>query len=105
MLEVFPQLNATRIDHAWGGTLAISVRRLPVLRRTGPNMLSASGYSGQGVTLATLAGRICAEAILGQAGKFDVFAGLPQPAFPGGTSLRPVLLALAMTWHALRDRI
>lgn len=105
MLEVFPQLKDARIEYGWGGTLAISRRRLPVLRRVSANMISASGYSGQGVAIATLAGRICAEAILGQAGKFDVYANLPQPGFPGGPALRPALLALAMTWYALRDRL
>lgn len=105
MLKVFPQLRNVRIDYGWGGTLAITTRRMPSLMRLGKNMLSASGYSGQGVTHATLCGRLCAEAIQGQAERFDTLAAIPQLAFPGGDLLRHPLLVLAMSWYALRDRL
>ncbi|MDB6452061.1 NAD(P)/FAD-dependent oxidoreductase [Falsirhodobacter sp. 20TX0035] len=105
MLEVYPQLKDVRIDHAWGGTLSITMNRMPCFRRVAPNVLSVSGYSGHGVALATLAGRILAEAVAGQAERFDLMAALPQPRFPGGPALRSPLLALAMTWYAMRDRL
>jgi gamma-glutamylputrescine oxidase len=70
-----------------------------------PGVLSVAGYSGHGVALATLAGKLMAEAVQGTAGRFDVFASLPQPPFPGGVALRAPLLALAMGWYALRDRL
>ncbi len=105
MLTIFPGLAGTPIDFAWGGTLAITVNRLPAFQRLGPTVFSASGYSGHGVALATLAGKLIAEAVQGTAGRFDVFARLPQPRFPGGGALRWPLLALAMSWHALRDRL
>ena len=105
MLQVFPQLADTRIDHAWGGTLAITVNRMPALQRLAPTVLSAAGYSGHGVALATLAGKLMAETVAGTAGRFDLLANLPQPDFPGGTRLRWPLLVLAMTWFALRDRL
>jgi gamma-glutamylputrescine oxidase len=105
MLEVYPQLRDIRIDHAWGGTLAITMNRMPCFTRPAPNTLSASGYSGHGVAIATLAGKLMAQAIDGQARDFDLMAALPQPHFPGGTGMRAPLLALAMTWFALRDRI
>ncbi len=105
MLKVFPQLADTRIDFAWGGTLAITRTRMPHFVRLEPNLLSLSGYSGHGVGMATLAGRIAAETIAGQAERFDLMARLPAPSFPGGRSLRTPLLALAMAWFALRDRL
>ncbi|WP_114967294.1 NAD(P)/FAD-dependent oxidoreductase [Alkalilacustris brevis] len=105
MLQVFPQLADVPITHAWGGTLAITMSRLPCLARPAPNVLSASGYSGHGVALATLAGKLMAEAIAGRAGRFDILADLPATRFPGGPALRSPLLALAMTWFALRDRL
>jgi gamma-glutamylputrescine oxidase len=105
MLQVFPDLKDARIDHAWGGTLAITRSRLPCFARVAPNVLSASGYSGHGVALATLAGRALAEAVQGQAGRFDVLARLPALPFPGGARLRSPLLVLAMTWFSLRDRL
>ena len=105
MLEIYPHLRDVRIDYAWGGTLAITVKRMPYLARLGSNILSASGYSGHGVGSATHAGQLCALAIQGETSGFDVFAQLPTPAFPGGAAARSPLLLLAMTWFGLRDRL
>lgn len=105
MLQVYPQLAKTRITHAWGGTLAITVNRMPCFTRPGQNVLSASGYSGHGVAMATLAGKLMAEASAGQMERFDLMASLPQHRFPGGAALRWPLLVTAMTWYAMRDRL
>ncbi|SFC46825.1 NAD(P)/FAD-dependent oxidoreductase [Tropicimonas isoalkanivorans] len=105
MLELFPHLKDTKLDYAWGGTLAITMNRMPHFARRAGNVLSLSGYSGHGVAMGTLAGQIAAEAIAGQAERFDVMARVPTPRFPGGSSLRSPLLALAMLWYSLRDRI
>ncbi|MFD1912259.1 NAD(P)/FAD-dependent oxidoreductase [Halodurantibacterium flavum] len=105
MSQVFPHLRDVRIDHAWGGTLAITMKRMPCFARLAPNAFSVSGYSGHGVAIATLAGRLLAEAVAGQAERFDVMARVPAPAFPGGALLRNPILVLAMTWFAMRDRL
>ena len=105
MTTLFPQLAGTPIDYVWGGTLGITMTRLPALQRLAPNMLSGAGFSGHGVSLSGFTGRVMAEAILGQTDRFDVMAGLPVPDFPGGARFRPPLLTLAMTWYALRDRL
>lgn len=103
--RVFPQLKGVKIDNAWGGRLAITMPRLPHLGRLTPNAYFGQGYSGQGVAIATLAGKLIAEAITGQAARVDVYASLNVPALPGGTLFRKPLLALALTWYALRDRL
>ncbi len=105
MLQVYPQLKGTKIDYAWGGTLAITLNRMPCFTRPATNTLSASGYSGHGVALATMAGKVMAEAVRGQASQFDLMASLPQPRFPGGPAFRWPALALAMTWYSMRDRL
>ncbi|WP_420411799.1 NAD(P)/FAD-dependent oxidoreductase [Roseibium sp.] len=105
MLEIFPQLKDAKIDYGWGGTLAITPKRMPYFARLKPNILTATGYSGHGVAMATLGGQLMAEAIMGTAGRFDVFERLNIPAFPGGDKLRFPLLVLAMTWFSLRDRL
>lgn len=105
MLKLYPQLEGTRIDHAWGGTLAVTANRLPYIRRVANGVYAACGYSGQGVALAPFAGKVLAEAITGSPAKLDAFAQMPCPPFPGGRLLRAPLLAAAMTWFALRDRI
>lgn len=105
MAQVFPQLAGVAIDYAWGGTLAITMNRLPHVARVAPNVLSAAGYSGHGVALSVLAGKLMAAATRGQNDGFDLLARLPSQRFPGGTAFRSPLLALAMTWYALRDRV
>ncbi|KAG1715076.1 putative oxidoreductase OrdL [Nymphon striatum] len=105
MLEIFPHLRDVRLDYAWGGTLGITMKRMPYLARLGPNVLSASGYSGHGVGTAIHAGKLMALAIEGQSDGFDVMSAVPAPAFPGGGAMRTPLLALAMSWYALRDRL
>ena len=105
MLQVYPQLKGTKIDFAWGGTLAITMNRMPCFTRPYVNTLSASGYSGHGVAMATLAGKILAEATAAQSERFDLMASLPQPRFPGGATLRWPILVLAMTWYGMRDRL
>jgi len=105
MLEIYPQLADARIDYAWGGTLGITMNRMPDFRRLTPNILSASGYSGHGVAMATLAGKLMAEAISGSAERFDIMANVPTSRFPGGASIRTPLLILAMLWFNLRDRL
>lgn len=105
MLAVFPQLADTPIDYAWGGTLAITRNRLPCFGRTAGEVYYALGFSGQGVALGSLAGELIAEALAGQAERFDLMASLPTPRFPGGTLLRWPALVLGMLYYGLRDRL
>lgn len=105
LLSVYPQLRDVALTHAWGGTLAITMNRMPCFARPAPNCLSASGYSGHGVAMATLAGRLMAEAVAGQAGRFDAMAAIPTRPFPGGARLRKPLLVAGMAWFGLRDRL
>ena len=105
MADIFPHLRDIRFDYIWGGTLAITLRRLPYLARVGKNILSASGYSGHGVGTATHAGLLMARAIEGDATGFDTMARIPTRPFPGGPAMRTPLLALAMTWFATRDKL
>lgn len=105
MLKIYPELADTRIDYGWGGTLAITMNRMPAFGRLGPRIYHAHGYSGHGVPIATLAGKLLAEAIGGTAERFDVMAGVPTPRFPGGTLLRWPGLVLGMLYYSLRDRL
>ena len=104
MLKVFPQLERARIDYAWGGLVSITMSRLPHVGRTG-DLFFAHGYSGLGVLLPALTGKVLAEAMAGTAERFDVLAGLAPPEFPGGAALRSPLYVLGMLWYALRDRL
>lgn len=105
MLRIYPQLENVKIDFGWGGSVGVTVKRLPHLGRLAPNVFFAQGYSGQGIALANLAGKLIAEAVAGSAERFDIMAGLPSPAFPGGTLLRYPLMVLGMLYYALLDRL
>jgi len=105
MLKVFPQLASARIDYAWGGTLAITMNRLPSFGKLQNNVFYAQGFSGQGVALTTLAGKLIAEAVAGTAERFDIMASLPTQNFPGGTLLRFPGLVAGMLYYSLKDKL
>ncbi|GLK75706.1 gamma-glutamylputrescine oxidase [Methylopila jiangsuensis] len=105
LLKVFPQLEGVALDHAWGGVLGVTPTRLPFVREVAPGVLTAAGYSGQGVLLGPMFGKILADAVAGRLEGFDLLARLPVPAFPGGTWLRKPILVAAMSYFALRDRL
>ncbi|MFA0790482.1 NAD(P)/FAD-dependent oxidoreductase [Microbulbifer echini] len=104
MLKVYPQLEKTRIDYGWGGTLAITMNRMPHMGRLEPNIYYSQGYSGHGVPTATFAGKLLAEVIAGTEERFDIMARIPTDTFPGGTLLRWPGLVLGMLYHSLLDR-
>jgi gamma-glutamylputrescine oxidase len=105
MVKLFPQLDDVRIDYAWGGTLSVTVNRLPHIGRLEPNLFFAQGFSGHGVSTANFSGKVLAEAIAGTAERFDVLAGLPTLTFPGGTLLRYPGMVLGMLYFSIRDRL
>lgn len=105
MLRVFPQLADVRVDYAWGGQLAITLNRLPQIGRLEPNLYFAHGFSGQGLALTGLAGKLIGEAIAGQAERFDIFAAIEHRQFPGGILLRRPAQLLGMAYYSLRDKL
>ena len=102
MLKVFPQLTDVAFDTVWGGLVDITMNRLPHLGRISPTTYFAQGFSGHGVALSGIAGKVIGEAVAGTAERFDVFARIPHHAFPGG-AFRIPLLRLGMLWFRLRD--
>lgn len=104
MASIFPQLRDVKIDYAWGGLVSISMSRLPHVGRLG-DLFFAHGYSGQGLLLPALTGKVLVEAMAGTAERYDVLAGIAPPEFPGGAALRTPLYVLGMLWYALRDRL
>ena len=103
MLRVFPQLRDVKITHAWGGYVDITLNRAPDFGRIEPDVYYLQGFSGHGIALTGLAGRLVAEAIAGEAERFDVFTRIPHRPFPGGQLLRRPALVLAMLYYRLKD--
>jgi gamma-glutamylputrescine oxidase len=103
MVRVFPSLMDIKVANAWGGYLDITMSRAPDFGRLAPNVYYLQGFSGHGVALAGLSGKLVSEAVAGTAERFDVFARIPHRDFPGGPLLRRPSLMLAMLYYRLRD--
>lgn len=111
MIGTFPQLAKVKIEYAWGGFVDISMNRAPDFGRLSPggdnaaNVYYLQGFSGHGLALTGLAGKLVAEAIAGDASRFDTFARLKHRPFPGGRALRTPALVLGMAWYRLKDML
>lgn len=109
MAGTFPQLHDTKVEYAWGGFVDISMNRAPDFGRLpsrsggASNVYYLQGFSGHGLALTGLAGKLVAEAMAGDASRFDTFARLRHRAFPGGRLLRTPALVLGMAYYRLRD--
>jgi gamma-glutamylputrescine oxidase len=104
MAAVFPVLADAETDRVWSGRIGITVNRIPHFGRTDDDIYFVQGFSGHGVALTGLAGTILADAIMGDAERFDVMQSLRHMPFPGGI-LRTPALAIGMAWYKLRDRL
>ncbi|MBS69724.1 FAD-binding oxidoreductase [Stutzerimonas kunmingensis] len=105
MLKTFPQLGKVKIDFAWTGNFLLTLSRLPQVGRLGSNIYYSQGCSGHGVTYTHVAGKVIAEALSGQAERFDAFASLPHYPFPGGQRFQVPLSALGAMYYNLRDKL
>ena len=111
MARTFPQLKGTPVEFAWGGFVDISMNRAPDFgrlpdgsaSREHANVYYLQGFSGHGLALTGLAGKLVAEAIAGSAERFDTFARLRHRPFPGGRLLRTPALVAGMAYYRLRD--
>jgi gamma-glutamylputrescine oxidase len=102
---IFPELQHAKVEYMWGGFVDISMNRAPDFGRLASNLYYLQGFSGHGVALTGLAGQMVAQAIAGQAERFDVFARLKHHHFPGGATLRTPTLVLGMLYHRMMDAL
>ena len=116
MARTFPQLQGSKVEFAWGGFVDISMNRAPDFGRlpnadargaakTHSNVYYLQGFSGHGLALTGLAGRLVAEAIAGDAERFDTFARLRHRPFPGGRFMRTPALVAGMAYYRLKDML
>jgi len=105
LIDIYPQLKGVELPYAWGGTLSVTMNRMPKFGRVGENLYYGQGYSGHGIAMANMGGHLIAEAIKGDADGFDLLANLKHRAFPGGRLLRWPGLVAGMLFYAALDRI
>ncbi len=104
MVAAFPQLKDTKVDYTWGCFVDITMNRAPDFGRVAPNVYYLQGFSGHGVALTGLSGKLVAEAISGQAERLDLISKIKHHDFPGGKLLRTPALVLGMAWYQLREK-
>ena len=106
MHQVFPILKNSKIEFSWGGTLAITVNRLPYFGTLFNNkLLYALGYSGHGLALSTLSGKLISEKIEGKEERFDLFSNIKHIFIPGGNFFRRPIYSSAIFYYKIRDLI
>ncbi len=105
MARIYPELGATRIDYAWGGTIGVPLNRVPRFGRLGDTVFYCQGYSGHGVNVTHLAGRILADAVAGTLEQFDLFARVPPVRVPGAHLFAKPMVALGLLYYQIRDRL
>lgn len=103
--EVYPELKQTPLTYVWGGTLGITVERMPYIRELEPGLFYSGGYSGHGVMLAPYMGRLIADHLTQKGEDWQIMTELKISSFPGGKFLQRGLLFLGLNWFALKDRL
>ena len=126
MISVFPELAQTEIEHIWSGRIGITASRIPQFGTLGRDCYFVQGFSGHGVALSGMSGKILADHILDKEGmsqdstasegvfaqslgglnqsRFEILSKIGHLPFPGGP-LRTPILALGMAYYKLRDRL
>ncbi len=106
MYKVFPQLKDFKVDYSWGGTLAITINRLPSFgTMMNEKLIYAFGYSGHGLALSTFAGKLIAEKIEGNSERFNYFEKISHINIPGGNLLRRPIYSSTIFYYKIRDLI
>ena len=106
MYKVFPELKRYKVDYCWGGTLAITINRFPNFGTlSNGKIVYAHGYSGHGLALTTLAGKLISEKICGYSDRFNFFSSIPHISLPTGDLLRRPLYSMGVAYYKVRDLI
>lgn len=105
MLATFPQLENVGVDFVWGGLMDMTLSRAPSLGRIQPNIYHLHGFGGSGLVATAVAGRIAAEAVVGNDHNLRIMERLSHRNFPGGKLLRGPIVSIGKTWIRARDRM
>jgi glycine/D-amino acid oxidase-like deaminating enzyme len=100
MTDVFPELASTRVDYAWGGSVAFTRDQLPHAGLI-DGVFYAGGYCGHGIAMATHLGEAIADRIGGGSATHPLFDDR-FPAIPFYTG-RPWFLPLVGAYYRVMD--
>ena len=103
--RLFPALVDVPITHRWAGHVGLTLDRVSTLGAFGPanNIFFAGGYTGHGVSVAVLAGRLLRDLVAGEPldPMYDFVLNRKPPRAPGEplTSLGFSLAKRYMRWE------
>ena len=104
IIRLFPEMKELKMDYAWNGFIASTVRRIPLLGVLNSNIYYAQGFSGHGLALTSLAGKLISEAITGDSARFRLLADVKHKAF-FSPPLKNVSLRMAKLLRQIEDHI
>jgi len=104
MLDIFPELDKTRITHSWSGLVGYTFDHVPHLGEH-DGLYYAMGYCGSGVARATFFGTKLGHKMLGQEEEgrtaFDELPFNTRPLYNGVPWFMPAIIR----WHRLVDQL
>jgi gamma-glutamylputrescine oxidase len=102
LVEVFPELRQVKIDYTWGGNVALTFDLLPHIGQMDDGTYFALGYSGHGVSLSTLMGKLLALKIRGDESGNSVLEKFPLKQIPLHDQ-RALVLNMVGTYYRFLD--
>lgn len=102
MIRVFPQLKEVNVDYCWGGSVDMSMDRLPRVGEREPGLYFALGFSGHGVQMATHMGQVMGDVLNGESSGNPW--NQPWPAVPGYFG-KPWFLPAVGAYYRVLDRL
>ncbi len=101
--KIYPQLEGVAWKYNWGGFVAMTADHYPHLSSPEQGIMSAVGYNGRGVAMATVLGKILADWATGVSENeldFPVTRLRPIPFY----FLRKPAVTAVITWSRLKDK-
>ena len=105
MVSVFPELSEARVDYAWSGNVAVSLKKIPQLGRIDNNIFYSQGYSGHGLAPTHMAAKVIADAIDGDDEVLNTLSSVNHIQLPGGKWFSSPATAIGMMYYQLKDKI
>ncbi len=73
MLTAYPQLASLKTEISWSGLMGYSRHLMPQLGQMAPNTWHITAFGGHGLNTTAIAGKVLAEAILGETDRIKLF--------------------------------
>jgi gamma-glutamylputrescine oxidase len=89
MVTTYPQLEQLKIELAWSGLMSYARHLMPQIGTLQPGVWYLTAFGGHGVNTTAIAGKLVAEAILGQSDRYRLFEpfGLAWAGGPAGLAV------------------